>query len=64
MLCVALHVEMRQKLPFRHPQDPGGGLLRAADYFSILTGLKDRIRTLKSCVTGVGNISDISRMEH
>lgn len=65
MLCVALHLEMRQKLAFfRHPQDPGGGLLRAADYFSVLTSLKGRIRTLKSCVTGVGNISDTSRMEH
>ena len=48
---------------FRHSWDPGGGLLRAADYFSVLTGLKGRIRTLKSCVTGVGNISDTSRME-
>lgn len=48
---------------FCHSQDPGGGLLRAADYFSVLTGLKGRIRTLKSCVTGVGNISDTSRME-
>jgi len=48
----------------RYSQDPGGGLLQAADYFSVLTSLKGRIRTLKSCVTGVGNISDTSRIEH
>ena len=65
MLCVALRLEMRQKLEifFPHLQDPGGGLLWAADYFCVLTGLKGRIHTLKSCVTGAGNISDTSRME-